>query len=259
MTQNRTFTDEELTAFLDGEADDALAVDIGDALETDAELSARLAALDFPVAALSHAYDALLQDAPAMPALPEAVPAPEAAPASRFGWGWGVGTFGTGLAAGLAVAVFTGFGQPEPAPPPGWAAFVASYQSLYTPETLATVSATEAERAAQLARVSQAVGLDLTTLPEAPGLTFKRAQVLGFNGKPLVQLAYQRDDGTPVALCIIPAGPDGKPVSMGAAQGMDLARWNTPGFGFLLIGGTDQAPLVTEAETFQSWSVGDAI
>ncbi|WP_299685392.1 hypothetical protein [uncultured Tateyamaria sp.] len=257
MTQTHTFTDEELTAFLDGEADDALATAIGEALETDTALGERLASLDIPMAELAEAYNALLDDAPPMPALPAAPSAADAAP--RFGWGWGIGTFGTGIAAGLAMALFTGFGQPQPAPPPGWAAFVASYQSLYTPETLASVTTTDAERAAQLQTVSAALGLDLTSLPDAEGLTFKRAQVLGFNGKPLVQLAYQRADGTPVALCIIPAGPDGKPVSMGAAQGMELARWNTPGYGFLLIGGQDQAPLQTEADTFQSWSVGDTI
>ncbi|MEL7125628.1 MAG: hypothetical protein AAGK30_05335 [Pseudomonadota bacterium] len=257
MTQRRTFSDEELTAFLDGEANDALSAEIGNALETDAVLGARLEALDIPMAPLAEAYNALLADAPPMPVLPDA--STGNGRATRFGWGWGIGTFGTGLAAGLAVAVFTGFGQPEPAPPPGWAAFVASYQSLFTPETLASVSLTEAERAAQLAEVSAALGLDLTSVPDAEGLTLKRAQVLGFNGKPLVQLAYQRADGTPVALCIIPAGPDGKAVSMGVAQGMELARWNTPGFGFLLIGGQDQQPLRNEADAFQSWSVGDAI
>ena len=257
MNQTRTYTDEELTAFLDGEADDALATEIGDALETDVALGERLATLDIPIAALTQAYDALLNDAPPMPPLPEAVPEP--ANTNRFGWGWGVGTFGTGLAAGLAVALFTGFGQPAPPPAPGWAAFVASYQSLYTPETLAAVTLTQAERQAQLQTVSAAVGLDLTDVPDAEGLTLKRAQILSFNGKPLVQLAYQRADGTPVALCIIPAGPDDKPVSMGAAQGMELARWNTPGFGYILIGGQEQAPLKSEAQALQSWSVGDTI
>ena len=257
MTQTRTFTDEELTAFLDGEADDALAEAIGDAMEADEALQQRLLALDIPLAPVRDAYDQLLSEAPSMPALPEMKA--EDAPTPRFGWGWGVGTFGTGLAAGLAVALFTGIGQPEAPPPPGWASFVASYQSLYTPETLASVTISEADRAAQLAEMSAALGLDLSTLPDAEGLTFKRAQVLGFNGKPLVQLAYQRADGTPVALCIIPAGPDNRPVSMGAAQGMELARWNTPGYGFLLIGGQDRAPIETEADTFQRWSVGEAI
>lgn len=257
MMDDRTFTDEELTAYLDGEADDALQAAIAAQLDSDAQLGERLAALDIPMAALAEGYDALLQDAPPMPVLPDMSAVSPSRP--RFGWGWGIGTFGTGLAAGLAVAVFTGFGQPEPAPPPGWAAFVASYQSLYTEATLAAVTLSEAERQAQLTQVSDALGLDLTTLPAADGLTLKRAQLLDFRGKPLVQLAYLRADGTPVALCIIPAGPDGKPVSMGAAEGMDLARWNTPGYGFLLIGGTDPAPLAAEADTFQRWSVGDAI
>ncbi|MEL7090844.1 MAG: hypothetical protein AAFN94_03825 [Pseudomonadota bacterium] len=257
MSTAHSFTDEELTAFLDGEADAALAEAIGEALEDDPVLAERLAGLDIPLEPLRAAYDALLETAPPMPALPDATPAP----ATRFGWGWGLGTFGTGIAAGLAVAVFTGFGAPtpEPAPKPGWAAFVASYQSLYTPETLAAVQVSDADRAAQLAQVSAALGLDLSTIVDAPGLTLKRAQLLAFNGKPLVQLAYQRDDGTPVALCIIPAGADGKPVSMGAAQGMELARWNTPGFGYLLIGGQDPVPLAEEAAVFERWSVDEAI
>jgi len=251
MTNVRAFTDEELTAFLDGEADDVLHAEIDAALEQDPSLGEQLAALDVPLAPIAEAYEALLQDAPPMPALPEPTTAP--APAARGRWAWGVGTFATGLAAGLAVAVFTGFGTPEPAPR-GWVSFVASYQALYTSETLAIADPSPDEAAMQLASVSDALGLDLRGLPEARNLTFKRAQVLGFNDKPLVQIAFARADGTPVALCIIPAGPDAKPVNMGQAEGMELARWNTPGFGFLLIGGTDNAPLQQEAETFQNWA-----
>lgn len=251
MTDVRAFTDEELTAFLDGEADDALHAEIEAALERDPALGDQLAALDVPLAPIAEAYEALLQDAPPMPALPDPVFAP--APAPRGRWAWGVGTFATGLAAGLAVAMFTGFGTPEPAPR-GWVSFVASYQALYTAETLAIADPSADEAAMQLAAVSNALDLDLSGLPEAEGLTFKRAQVLGFNDKPLIQIAFARADGTPVALCIIPAGPDSKPVNMGQAEGMELARWNTPGYGFLLIGGTDNAPLQQEAETFQNWS-----
>ncbi len=250
MTDARQFTDEDLTAFLDGEADDALHAAIEAALETDAALAERMAALDLPLAPIVEAYDALLATAPAMPAFEMDAPAP---PRPRGLWAKGAALFGTGLAAGLAVAVFTGFGTPEPQQR-GWVSFVASYQALYTTATLdgATPSPQEAE--VQLARVSDALGLDLRGLPVAQGLTFKRAQVLGFNGKPLIQIAYLRDDGTPVALCIIAAGPEGKPLSMGAAEGLDIARWNTPGFGFLLIGGDDAAPLADEAETFRDWS-----
>ncbi|WP_299287618.1 hypothetical protein [uncultured Tateyamaria sp.] len=250
MSDRTDFSDEDLTAYLDGEADDALHAAIDAALETDEALGDRLAGLDIPMGAIKAAYADLLDNAPAPPVFE----APVAnTPRPRFGWGWGLSTFGTGIAAGLAVAVFTGFGTPEPAPR-GWVSFVASYQALYTTETLSVADPSADDAAVQLAAVSDALGLDLAALPQAEGLTFKRAQVLGFKGKPLIQIAYLRDDGTPVALCILPAGPDAQPVNMGQAEGLDIARWNTPGFGFLLIGGTDAAPLAQEAETFQNWS-----
>ena len=100
MTEMRPFTDEDLTAFLDGEADDALRAEIEAALETDAALGARIAELDIPLVPIAEAYTALLATAPPMPELPDIAVAP--APTTRFGWGWGIGTFGTGLAAGLA-------------------------------------------------------------------------------------------------------------------------------------------------------------
>jgi anti-sigma factor RsiW len=254
MMDDRQFTDEDLTAFLDAEADADLSAAIGARRETDAALAARLEALDIPLVQIAGAYDAMLANAPAMPAFvndTKSVP-------RRFGWGWGAGTFAGGLAAGLAVAAFLGLGAPTPAKP-GWVAYVASYQALYTTQTL-TLSAPPShdETQAQLAAVSAALGLDITALPMAQGLTFKRAQVLGFNGKPLIQIAFLRDDGTPVALCIIPAGPDTEGMELDTAQGLDLARWNAPGFGYLLIGGDDAAPLAAEAETFRQWSVGQS-
>ncbi|MEM6372442.1 MAG: hypothetical protein AAF727_06650 [Pseudomonadota bacterium] len=258
MTAPRAFSDEDLTAFLDGEADAALEAEISAALEKDAALADRMAGLDVPMDALRDAFDGMLASAPPMPdltpAAPKSAPAPEPANANRRpSWVLGFGTFGTGLAAGLAMALFTGFGTPEPAPR-GWVSFVASYQSLYTTQTLAAIDTSPQEATAQLASISDPIGIDLTSVPDAQGLTFKRAQLLNFNGKPLVQISYLRDDGTPVALCIIPAGPDTQGLSMGAAEGLDVARWNTPGYGFLLIGGADGAPLEREAETFQTWS-----
>lgn len=257
MSDARPFSDEELTAYLDGEADAALETAISAALETDEALGEQLAALDIPMAALTQGFDDLLADAPAMPDLGPVAAAPVSANTdARPRWGQVIATFGTGLAAGLAVALFTGFGTPEPAAPAprGWVSYVASYQALYTEATLMIDDPSAEDTAMQLAVASDAIGFDLSSLPQAEGLTYKRAQVLGFNGKTLIQVAFLRDDGTPVALCIIPAGPDAKAVSMGAAEGLDIARWNAPGFGFLLIGGQDADPLAQEAVTFQDWS-----
>ena len=200
MMDTAQFTDEQLTAFLDGEADAELYAQIKVALETDEALGEQLAGLDIPIAQIAQAYDALLTQAPPMPALPVQVQG-----LSRRGVGiWGmVGVFGTGIAAGLAMAVFSGLGTTAPAQP-GWKAVVASYQSLF-PDTLAGTSIDPTEAQAQLVQVSELIGADLTKLPLINGLTFKRAQVLGFKGKTLVQLVFVRPDGTPVAFCIIDA------------------------------------------------------
>lgn len=253
MSEIATFSDDDLTAFLDGEADARLHAAISDSLETDAALEERLASLDVPMAAIAEAFEGLLIHAPAMPAMATGMAAPSEGKAARTGWGLRFGLFATGLVAGLSVAMVTGLGTPVPEPR-GWVSYVASYQALYSPATLNIPDPSSEQAAEQLATASNAIGFDLSSLPQAQGLTFKRAQILGFNGKPLIQIAFARADGTPVALCIIPAGPDAADLDMGSAEGLDTARWNAAGFGFLLIGGQDQNPLAREAETFRDWS-----
>ncbi|MEP3639273.1 MAG: hypothetical protein ABJN14_18640 [Paracoccaceae bacterium] len=243
-----SFSDEDLTAFLDGEADSELNASITAAIEVDANLGARLASLDLPIAAIRSSYDALLSEAPNYRKEER-----EATPSRRI-WPWTFGTFATGLAAGFAMAVFLPGGTPAPAEP-GWKAVVASYQSLYGEATLDSVDPVEDESRAQLARVSNAIGLDLSDLPAPEGLRFKRAQLLSFKGRPLVQLAYQRDDGTPVALCILKI-EDGepKPMNVETLAGLGAASWNAGGFGYLLIGGDDQQRIEPEAVPFARWS-----
>ena len=59
-----SFSDEDLTAFLDGEADSELNASITAAIEVDANLGARLASLDLPIAAIRSSYDCLLYTSP---------------------------------------------------------------------------------------------------------------------------------------------------------------------------------------------------
>lgn len=265
MTLNAQFTDEQLTAYLDGEAADDLCAAIDVALETDETLGDRLVGLDIPMAELDAAFAGLLADAPAMPSLdaPGQMPdVPEPANLNRgIGWLGGMGVFGTGIAAGVAMMLFVGTGTftgtgttPEPAAP-GWKAVVASYQSLYTQQTVAGWTPTQEQAQTQLANVSQLVGADLTGLPAIEGLTFKRAQILGFNGKPLVQIAFARADGTPVALCIIAANSkEAKAMQAETLGGMAAASWNLDGRAYLLIGGDAQAATQSEADAFEAWA-----
>lgn len=258
----RDYSDADLVAYLDGVAPEELCREIEADLAQDAALAQHLADLHVPMDALKAGFDALLETAPPPADLADApAPVQSASPRQQAGrWTglWAGGAFGTGLAAGLAIAVFSGLGSAPPVDPapPGWKAVVASYQSLYIPQTLGPAPAEE-EAAAQLAQASAALGLDLSALPAADGLEFRRAQVLTFGEKPLIQIAFAGPDGVPVALCILPAnGPAPKPMAAEELQGLAAASWNEGGFAYLLIGGEDAAAIQPGADTFEAWSRG---
>ena len=149
---------------------------------------------------------------------------------------------------------------PEQAPePPGWIEVVANYQKLYTAETVAAPlappidSATRAQAETEKLRaLSDVIGLDLVQLHNIDGLKFRRAQQLGFRGKPLIQIAYALPDGTPVALCILPSTAAAKDVRAQMVQGMASTDWNTGAHGILLIGSDDQELINTLTPKVQS-------
>ncbi len=234
------FSDEDLTAYLDGEADETLTRAISETVQNDLALSERLNGLRISEAQIKAAYDVLLHDAPTMPDLP--------APVHQRSFAW------RELAAGLAVGAFLSAGFTASLRPkePGWQDFVAAYQALYVTPTLAGVSTTNTDAQAQLTRVSQQLGLDLTRAPEGQKMTFKRAQVLGFEGRDLIQLAFLTDTGVPVALCIIATDTaDTKPIQSKQLEGMEAVSWSEDGYGFLLIGGQDSDVILQAAEQFE--------
>lgn len=255
MTQEAPFTDEQLTAYLDGEAGENLRLSIDAALDKDDALAAQLAELDINTGDIAASFEALLSQAPAMPDLGKVKSRTAANTNARPGFFGSFVLFGTGIAAGVAMMLLLpDLIEPQPKAP-GWKAVVASYQSLYSAETLATSSPSKAETTLQLAAMSAALGADITQLPQVQGLKFKRAQVLGFNGKTLIQLAFTRSDGTPVALCIIAAkSKDAKAMATETIQGMAAASWNKDGLAYLLIGGDQGDVTATEAQAFEAWT-----
>jgi anti-sigma factor RsiW len=242
-----TYSDEQLTAFLDGALPAEQAAEIADALERDETLAARLADLEVDFAPIRAAFDEMLPDNVPLPmAMPEAANDP--APPRRW--------LGVGVAAGLALLVGFGAGfsvprAPEPAAPPGWLAVVASYQALYSAQTLAAVQPDTAMQMAEVTRVAQTLGAPLT--PEnvtSDLLRYARGQVLDLNGKPLAQLMYQAPDGTPVALCVIATGAEDAPVAARQIDGLNAAVWREGGFAYLVIGDTDAETITAAAEGF---------
>lgn len=254
MTQETFYTDEELVAFLDGETEFAPVDDIAAALKADPVLARRVEALRMDTGVVKQSFASLSVPDRSMSKLNAALSAPVAAnsnaPTDRPAQSWG------SIAAAAVLALAVGFGAgrffPEQSIPantqvakaPGWKAYVASYQSLYASETLASVDLTENEKAAELTRVAAAIGKSLSTddLTTVDGVDYKRAQILNFKGKPLIQLAFLSRDGAPLALCIVKTDKGDTPTATAATlEGMSAASWSRGGYDYLLIGGNDQS------------------
>ncbi|MFM0171079.1 anti-sigma factor family protein [Paraburkholderia sediminicola] len=121
-----------------------------------------------------------------------------------------------------------------------WVAAAASYQQLYSRDTLANIEADPALVAKTTAQIRDDDGLAVR-IPDlsAYGLTFKRVQRLRFNDKPLVQIVYLPERGAPVALCVMKeAKPDTRSASQQVAS-MNVVTWRQSELGYALIGPRD--------------------
>jgi hypothetical protein len=215
---------------LDGELDKQEAAQIKAAAKSDGAVAARLDALAVPMKLLKLSMNPAVLDAPALPAhLAGAAPSPSRGI-------WVASAIAASFVIGVAVTNFM-----RPAPNTGWIATIASYQALYVTETLDGATQPSAETAQVLARAQDTFGVDLSEALSVAGLDFKRAQMLGLNGSPLLQVAYLAEDGTPMALCLKSvSGPDRGPKTT-VMFDMAGVSWVENGIGFLLIGGGDTA------------------
>ena len=236
MSDEQTFSDEQLTAYLDGETEHIPADDIRAALQTDAELKARLDRLAMDTGTVSGAFDRLLERAPDMPELDPVskVPAPVRQTPHLIQ-----------LAASIALALVVGAVAGYFIKSDGlenWHDYVAAYHALYIDDTLDHIDRPDETLLAELERVGGAIGktLDLPVLKGIDGLDYKRGQLLGFENKPLVQLAFLSDNEVPFALCIIHSDSRGNgELTISELQGMSAASWTAGGYDYLLIGGDD--------------------
>lgn len=267
MSDELELTDEELTAFLDREAPPARAAEIEARLLRDRALRHRLAALTVDRNAVRDAMDILLAAAPSRPAVlggemqPQAAPSEpdaggdDAAPRKTFSASRTRVAAAAALAAMIALPIGWSAGRylDPPRPLADWRAYAAAYHALYTPQTLETASAAPAEQRAQIRRAGASVGLALDASATAVAeLRFKRAQILGYEGAPIVQLAFVSQSGAPIALCVTrdPAQSAALPASS-RREGMAAAQWAEDGYAFLLIGGQDDRLIQQAAAAFR--------
>ena len=263
-TQNAPeFSDEEITAFLDGELDIDRSQILGEALESDAELQRRVEELTVDTALIKAAFEKVTPDRNSDDVVASLSTATAAANTNLPGKQRGFSIAQLAACALIALGIGYVAGNFLNTPPPaqqqaeqrGWKAYVAAYQALYSAETLASVDFDLTAQQRQLRAVNERVGTNITIadLSSVEGLTFKRAQTLSFKGKPLIQLAFVTDEGQPVALCII-AKPGVGNASMAETEleGMKAASWIKDGFDFLLIGNAPAETISKSASAFSA-------
>lgn len=249
-------SDEDLVAYLDDALDPAHRRRIDAALEADPGLPDRIAALDIDLPAIRSAMEGLAAAAPvAAPSLRLDPPAAPSRPTPRRGIAAWTPPW-LRVAAALLLGVGLGHGldglrsDPARGPIPGdWRAAVANYQALYSKATLAPLDGDAPVRRAEVAMVSEQLGLPVSIEAlHVPGLTFKRAQLLAFNGRPLAQFAYVDAAGTPVALCVIRGEGANSAARLESVADLKAVSWNKGGYGFVVIGDTGTAVLERAAD-----------
>ncbi|MEM9031827.1 MAG: hypothetical protein AAGB18_04200 [Pseudomonadota bacterium] len=239
MTADEGIRDEDLTAYLDGEADRDMSARVERALASDPALAARLAALNIDRAALARDAEHLLSAAPHSPSL-----AANSARQIRVLALAATILLGAVLGAGTLLLVGPMTGLQE------WRDFAAAYHRLYVAETLAPLPVAPEARSVELERVGTAVGRQLKPAAGHPVLTLRRAQILGHDTRAIAHLAYSSKDGVPIALCVVAITGTAHSLVMGDRAGISTAEWADGTHQFILIGAVPETDLRAAARYF---------
>jgi len=262
MALGRDDMDALLVAYLDGELDPPRRQELEQRLRDDTALKARLAALAEAGRPLRGAFDTLLDVAPRgrlETAFAAASAKAQARPQFRYrrmlvAAAASLLLLLCGGVAGYLVAkapaeLFEEADELEEA----WVGAVAGQLSLYNAASLAAIEVPSGELEAQLAKLGERLGLDLS-VPRVTfaGLTLKRAELLHFEDRAIAELLYASEDHGPVALCIMAApGGDGEG-EVESRDGLNLMYWAQSGRRFLLIGDAPARRIESLAETVAS-------
>ncbi|MEM6624710.1 MAG: twin-arginine translocation signal domain-containing protein [Pseudomonadota bacterium] len=251
MVRASPITDEDLTAYLDGEADsDRLAV-LDAALRDDPETARRLRELSaVSVDDMRAALAPMLTTAPPFPDLaPGAVMSDaEVTPLRRSIRAeqqktldaWAPSRRRVLQFAASVACVAAGAGGYAALQTPGvesWSDYAAAYHRLYSADTLAMVMTDEPQQLAQLVTISAALGteIELAALQQA-GMRFVRGQLLSFDDRPVAHLAFMAEDGAPVALCIYPVAGKARTPTAEVRFGVPVLAWSSHAFEAVLLG-----------------------
>src|SRR5271166_3306543 len=232
--------DAELVALIDNELDETRNKALLARLETDERLRERYEALREAGAPIGAAFDALLEQVP-LERLRARLPLDSGArvPSRRF-----AGMAFRELAAGLV------FGPPRSGEDEGWRAAVVDYMKLYTNDTFAFISPDRPVETFGLSAVGKKVGADLTPdNVKMPGLDFKVAFNLSYDGAPLGEIAYVDSTGAPVLFCVIANKEADAPFRSAKRDQFSLALWSRNGLSYLVIGRMPEQRVAEFAQT----------
>lgn len=237
-----TWSTQDLQAYLAGDASAADAAAIEADLARDPQLETRLMALDPLSDQLGGAADAMAGPSDAQMAQ---WVTPETTQRS-FGW--------SHLAAAAVVgAVLVGAGwlANPAASTSNWRVQVATYQALYSPETIAAIAFDADELATQIDTVGARVGFNnLRQITDnIDELELLRGQILTHDGQPLAQIVFASAAGEPIALCLIKrdADADDAEITMANLSGLASASFETENHSWILIGTQDEALIARTA------------
>jgi anti-sigma factor RsiW len=235
-----TDEDQELVALIDNELDEDRRSRLLARLDEDPALRARYEALREADAPIGVAFEALLERAP-VARLRNAIPVESLVRrAPRRFAGMAFRELAAGFVIGLLAAGAAGwlaFGLPRGGEDNDWRMAVVDYMKLYTNDTFALVSPGRQAGGFELSAVGKKVGADLT--PEnvtLPGLDFKVALNLSYEGAPLGEIAYVEPTGAPILFCLIDNGEADVPLRSEKRDQFSLASWSRKGHSYLVIG-----------------------
>jgi len=248
---NSPYTDEELTAYLDGEVAADTAAKIAAAAQTDPVVAHRIEELAVDTDVLKAAFEPLLGVAQSRNLPHKLACAGSRHVANHPKRSSDLFIVGSYVAA-IIIGVFLGWLFLTPKS--DWRIEVAHYQALYIPDTLTPITPDKTRLQSEFSRASDVLGLVLqpSDFSNIDGLKLRRAQVLGYNGMPLVQIAFTLPDGTPIAFCILRQSGKASNTAPDVLVGLAAASWSTATHRFLAIGGDDVANILSLANKLES-------
>ncbi len=259
-----TVSDEQLSAFMDGELPPEEAARVREALQADGSLRERLDRLLSAEGAATAGFRAALAEPMPLDLVrsikeapdPGPAEAPPAAPPQRS-------RVRFALAASVALLAFTGLGAGAgyfaatapwrggaPQPPPGWLAQVADYHRIYATQVRHLVEVPAEDKDHLEAWLGETVGLRFR-VPDLSdeGLVFRGGRLLVAAGKPVAQLLYTAETGSVVGLCFIATGKEDAPFSRREIGGLEMVVWRRGGFAFVALSDRPEPRLESIAET----------